>query len=184
MPSRITDSSVRDDQLTPKQLQALPIIALASVTPGMTPVNGVDQCIEAGIISSREYYYHKWIHQPLFTKRLAEECQMLRGPVVEYCRNRVSAHMNQIMDQLFIIAFCKEESKYAPQKSHAIRSLLAIAGVDTSTGSKVDVSIVANLKTKQTSFRDLISESQRQRNEQLGSGDARIPNGRKEPSRN
>lgn len=184
MPSTTSDARVRDDQLTPKQLQALPILAEAHVTPGMVPANGIDICIEQHIISSREYYYHKWDKKPLFMKRLAQECEMLRGHATEYCKNKVAAHMNQILDALFMVAFCRDDSKYANQKTTALRSLLAIGGVDTSSGSKVDISIVANIREKQTMFRERIEESQRQRHEQISTGTARIPNGRKGPSRN
>lgn len=171
--------SIHNDQLTEKQLQSLPYLAAADTIHA-----GVMKILELGIISTKEYFYRKWRHQPMFMKRLVQERERVQGVVKELVTNQVFAEAERTVFELQKIAFCKDDSPLATQKVRALEDLLLIMGLEISRGSKIDVNVSTHIKTKQASFRELIENGQRTRHGTLGGRVSRVPNGRKEPSRN
>jgi hypothetical protein len=170
---------VQDDKLTEKQRQSLPYLAAADNIH-----QGVMKILELGIISTKEYFYRKWRHQPMFMKRLMLERERVQGDVKDLVTNQVFVEAERTIFELQKIAFCSPDSPYVTQKVRALEDLLLMMGLEISRASKVDVSVSTHLKTKQAAFRDLIEEGQRVRHGAIGGGVPRIPNGRKGPSRN
>ena len=121
----------RDENgLTDKQRQSLPIITVApSIHKGMR------QCIEKGIVGSREYFYKTWWKQDAYVKAVTEARAEYQGTIRDEILNRFRARAPEIADKMLDTALSGRADSI-----RACENVLAALGVELGKGNRVNVS--------------------------------------------
>lgn len=140
-------------------VRSLPIVAST-----VTVHNGVKILVRLGIISTKEYFYRKWMHDEDFKKALNEERERMQGNAQERVLQTLLAHETHITQELLRIAL----SKNHPQKMRAIEDCYALMKFpEMAKGSKLNVQVSAAIAAKQGTFADRLERLVLDRNEQL-----------------